>query len=45
MVAKNADKVKGLLTQVTEVFDIVHHPSIAIRKNVNNHDFLSGNNP
>ena len=33
LVAKNADKVNGLLAQVTEVFD-THHPSAAIRQKV-----------
>ena len=33
LVAKHADKVNGLLAQVTEVFDN-HHPSPAIREKV-----------
>jgi hypothetical protein len=33
LVAKNADKVNGLLAQVTEVFDS-NHPSAAIREKV-----------
>ncbi len=39
LVAKNGDKVNGLLAQVTEVFD-THHPSTAIREKVHrNHGF------
>jgi len=34
MVAKHANKVNGLLAQITEVFDN-HHPSPAIREKVN----------
>ena len=39
MIAKHADKLNGLLAQVTEVFD-THHPSPAIREKVHrNHGF------